>query len=164
MLIQPVHRLFGNISGIHYAWVIIVIAAFIHMARGSVGQAFGVLVVLLQEEIGWSPAAVTLGYSLSNITGAVVAPFSGMATDHCGARKVILLGVGFFLVGSIITGAADQLWHIWISYGICLGIAQPRSGVPILTAASYWLRKRLAIGMRLLQTTHGIGPAVMPYF
>jgi len=102
-----------------------------------------------------------LAYSMSSIMGAVVAPFSGMATDRYGARKVILVGVVFFFFGAMITGAANQVWHIWISYGICLGVAQACFNVPILTAATYWFRRRLAVGIGLLQAAHGIGPAVM---
>jgi len=161
MLKRQRHRLLGNVSSIHYAWVIIAIAAFMHMAGGSVRQAFGVLVVPLQENMGWSPASVTLAYSMSSIIGAVVAPFSGMATDRYGARKVILVGVVFFFLGAMITGAATQVWHIWISYGICLGVAQACFNVPILTAATYWFRRRLAVGIGLLQAAHGLGPAVM---
>ena len=111
--------------------------------------------------MGWSPAAITLGYALSSIVGAVVAPLSGMATDRYGARKVILVGIVFFFMGAMITGAANQVWHIWISYGICLGLAQACFNVPILTAATYWFRRRLAVGIGLLQAAHGLGPAVM---
>ena len=161
MLKRQCRWLLANVSSVHYAWVIIAIAAFMHMAGGSVRQAFGVLVVPLQENMGWSPAAVTLGYALSSIVGAVVAPFSGMATDRYGARKVILVGVVFFFIGAMITGAASQVWHIWISYGIFLGVAQACFNVPILTAATYWFRRRLAVGIGLLQAAHGLGPAVM---
>jgi len=75
MLNHQARRLLGEISNIHYAWVIIAIAAFMHMAGGSVRQAFGVLVVPLQENMGWSPASVTLGYAMASIVGAVVAPW-----------------------------------------------------------------------------------------
>lgn len=151
----------ANLRAIHYAWIIIVIAAILHMVGGSVRQAFGVLVVPLQENMGWSPASVALGYSIASIIGAVVAPFSGMATDKYGARKVIIVGVVFFFLGSMITGAANQVWHIWISYGVCLGVAQACFNVPIITAATYWFRHRLAVGIGLLQAAHGIGPAIM---
>ena len=161
MLNHQARRLLGEISNIHYAWVIIAIAAFMHMAGGSVRQAFGVLVVPLQENMGWSPASVTLGYAMASIVGAVVAPFSGMATDRYGAKKVILVGVVFFFLGAMITGAANQVWHIWISYGVCLGVASACFNVPILTAATYWFRRRLAVGIGLLQAAHGLGPAVM---
>ena len=161
MVIRQGRRLLGDVSNLHYAWIIIAIAAFLHMAGGSVRQAFGVLVVPLQENMGWSPAAVTLAYAMSSIIGAIVAPFSGMATDRYGARKVILVGVAFFFMGAMITGAANQVWHIWISYGICLGVAQACFNVPIITAATYWFRHRLAVGIGLLQAAHGLGPALM---
>ena len=61
-----------------------------HMAGGSVRQAFGVLVVPLQQDMGWSPMSITLGYALGSIVGAAMAPLSGIATDRFGARKVIV--------------------------------------------------------------------------
>ena len=147
--------------GIHYAWIIIVIAAIIHMAGGSIRQAFGVLIVPLEQGLGWSPATITLGYSIASITGALLAPFTGMATDRFGAKPVIAIGGVFFFLGALITGMVSQVWHIWISYGLCLGVAQACFNVPILTAASYWFRKRLGFGIGLLQASHGLGPAVM---
>ena len=84
--------------GIHYAWIIIFIAAFIHMTGGSIRQAFGVLIVPLQTEMGWSFTAITLGYSIASLTGAFLAPFTGMATDRFGARPVIMIGAVFFLL------------------------------------------------------------------
>ena len=59
---------------LHYAWIIIAIAIFMHMAGGSVRQAFGVLIVPLQEDFGWSPAAVTFSYAMASIIGALVSP------------------------------------------------------------------------------------------
>ncbi|MCH9021774.1 MAG: MFS transporter, partial [Planctomycetes bacterium] len=95
---------FGLSSPVHYAWVVIVIAAFMHMAGGSIRQAFGVLIVPLEETRGWSPAMVTLAYAMASITGAVLAPLSGYCTDRFGARKVILVGVVTFAIGALLTG------------------------------------------------------------
>ena len=144
--------------------MIVAIAAFMHMAGGSVRQAFGVLVVPLQQDMGWSPMSITLGYALGSIVGAAMAPLSGMATDRFGARKVIVFGILFFFLGAMITGAADEVWHLWISYGIFLGVAQACFGVPILTAATAWFRTRLGWGIGLLQAAHGLGPAIMAVF
>ena len=150
--------------GIHYAWIIIAIAGFMHMAGGSVRQAFGVLIVPLQQDMGWSPASISLGYALASIVGAVLAPLSGMATDRFGPRKVMIAGIFFFFGGAIITGAASEVWHLWISYGIFLGVAQACFSVPILTAANTWFRTRLGFGVGLLQAAHGLGPAIMAVF
>ena len=154
-------RSIGRKLGIHYAWIIIAIAAVMHMAGGSIRQTFGVLIVPLEEQFGWSPAASVLAYSLASIVGALLAPISGIATDRYGARKVILLGIVFFFLGAIFTGLASQVWHIWISFGIGLGVAQAAFNVPILAAATDWFRARLGLGIGLLQASHGLGPAVM---
>ena len=146
--------------GIHYAWIIIAIAALIHMAGGSIRQAFGVLIIPLEDTMGWSPAAIALGYSIASLTGAFLAPFTGMATDRFGARRVIMVGALFFFIGAILTGLVSEVWHIWISFGLCLGIAQACFNVPILTAASLWFQKRLGFGVGLLQAAHGVGPAL----
>ena len=132
-----------------------------HMTGGSVRQAFGVLVVPLQQDMGWSPMSITLGYALGSLVGAAMAPISGIATDRFGARKVIVAGILFFFLGAMITGAANQVWHLWISYGIFLGVAQACFSVPILTTATAWFRTRLGVGIGLLQAAHGLGPAVM---
>ena len=155
------NRPLGLNIGIHYAWIIIVIAAFMHMAGGSVRQAFGVLIVPLQDELGWSPASITLGYALCSVTGALLSPLTGMATDRFGAKPVIMAGITFFFLGAMVTGVVSQVWHIWISYGLLLGVAQACFNVPILTAASSWFHKRLGLGIGLLQASHGLGPAIM---
>jgi MFS family permease len=161
---RQVSRLPGLFPGIHYAWIIIAIAAVLHMAGGSVRQAFGVLVVPLQQDMGWSPASITLAYALGAIIGAAMAPLSGIATDRFGARKVIFAGILFFFLGAIITGATSQVWHLWVSYGIFLGVAQACFSVPILTTANVWFRNRLGFGIGLLQAAHGLGPAIMAVF
>ena len=154
-------RTTGRKLSIHYAWIIIAVAAVMHMAGGSIRQTFGVLIVPFEEQLGWSPAASVLAYSLASIVGALLAPLSGIATDRYGARKVIMVGIVFFFFGAIFTGLASQVWHIWISFGIGLGVAQAAFNVPILATATYWFRTRLGLGIGLLQASHGIGPAVM---
>ena len=89
MLSPQGHRITRLFPGIHYAWIIIVIAGIMHMAGGSVRQAFGVLVVPLQQDMGWSPASSSLGYARGSIVGAARAPLRGIATDRYGARKGI---------------------------------------------------------------------------
>lgn len=152
---------FGLRPSIHYAWVVIFIAAFMHMAGGSIRQAFGVLIVPLQEDMGWSPATVTLAYALASITGALLAPISGMCTDIYGARKVIIVGIVAFIIGALLTGVVSEVWHLWISYGLFLGLAQACFNVPIITTATTWFRTHLGYGVGFLQASHGLGPAIM---
>ncbi len=161
-MIKPKNKgAFGLSTGIHYAWIIMAIAAVMHMAGGSIRQAFGVLIVPLEDANNWNPAMVTLAYALASITGALLAPLSGYCTDRYGARKVILVGIFAFIVGALMTGVVSEIWHLWISYGIFLGAASACFNVPIITTASYWFRTHLGYGVGFLQASHGLGPAIM---
>ena len=71
------------------------------------------------------------------------------------------MGVGTFAIGALMTGVVSQVWHLWISYGLFLGVASACFNVPIITTASYWFRTHLGYGVGLLQASHGLGPAVM---
>ena len=155
------HRAPGFNVGIHYAWVVIVISGLLFMVGGSASGAFGVLIVPLQDNEGWSPGSITIGYALAFITSALLAPISGIATDRYGARRVMSMGIVLFLLGTIMTGVVSQVWHIWISYGIILGAAQACFSVPIFTVASTWFQKRLGVGMGLLMAIQGLGPGVL---
>ena len=148
-------------GGPHYAWVVIAIAVLLNMAGGSINLVFGVLVVPLQEQMGWSPAGITLAYSLTAVTAAVLAPMAGAATDRYGARKVIMVGIASFVLGAVATGFTTQVWHIWMTYGFLLGVTHVCINVGILTSVTSWFRTRLGVGVGLMLASQGLGPALM---
>ena len=98
MLSPQGHRITRLFPGIHYAWIIIVIAGIMHMAGGSVRQAFGVLVVPLQQDMGWSPASISLGYALGSIVGAALARWLPRAMPTTDLSYLHLLGSLWTLV------------------------------------------------------------------
>ena len=145
----------------HYAWVVIAVAVLLNMAGGSINLVFGVLVVPLQAQMGWSPAGITLAYSLTAVTAAVLAPTVGAATDRYGARKVVMVGVASFVLGAVATGFTTEVWHMWMTYGFLLGVAHVCFNVGILTSVTSWFRTRLGVGVGLMLASQGLGPALM---
>ena len=148
-----------RLSRIHYAWVIIGLSVLLYLGGGSITQAFGVVIVPLQDQYGWNQGAITVAYSISAIMSAVMSPYVGMATDKYGGRRMLFLGVGCFFIGTAISAMATEVWHIWIAYGVFLGITQSCLNVVLLTTATYWFREKLGVGVGLLQCASGIGPA-----
>ena len=124
-----------RLTRIHYAWVIIGLSVLLYLGGGSITQAFGVVILPLQNEFGWSQGSITLAYGISAIMSAVLSPFIGMATDKYGGRQVLFLGVGSFFIGTSISAMATEVWHIWIAYGVFLGITQ--SCLNIVLTVSY---------------------------
>jgi MFS family permease len=54
---------------------------------------------------------------------------------------------------------ASEVWQLYISYGIFLGITQSCLNVTLITTATYWFKEKLGLGIGLLQFAQGIGPA-----
>ena len=109
--------------------------------------------------MGWSQGSITLAYAISSIVSAALAPLIGMATDRYGGRSVLFLGVACFFIGTALSASATEVWHLWISYGVFLGITQSSLNIALITTATYWFRKKLGVGIGLLQFAQGIGTA-----
>jgi MFS family permease len=144
---------------VHYAWIIIGLSIMLYLVGGAITQAFGVVILPLQDEFGWSQGSITLAYGISAITSALVSPAIGMATDRYGGRPVLMVAVASFLIGTAIAAMATEVWHIWISYGIFLGLTQSCLNISLITSATYWFREKLGIGVGLLQGGQGVGSA-----
>jgi MFS family permease len=144
---------------IHYAWVIIGLSVLLYLGGGSITQAFGVVILPLQDEFGWSQGSITLAYGISAIISAALSPLIGMATDRYGGRSVLFVGVVCFFIGTAISALATDVWHIWLSYGLFLGVTQACLNIALITTATYWFREKLGVGIGLLQCAQGVGPA-----
>jgi len=148
-----------RIPRFHYAWVIIGLSILLYMSGGSITNAFGVIVLPLQAEKGWSQGSITLAYGISMLLSAVVSPYIGMATDRYGSRAILFVAVGCFFLGTAMSAMASEVWQIYISYGIFLGITQSCLNVTLITTATYWFKEKLGLGIGLLQFAQGVGPA-----
>ena len=144
---------------VHYAWVIIGLSVLLYLGGGSITQAFGVVILPLQDEYGWSQGSITLAYAISAVMSAVLSPAIGIATDRYGGRPVLFVGVVCFIIGTAISAMATEVWHIWVAYGIFLGVTQSCLNVALITTATYWFREKLGVGVGLLQCAQGVGPA-----
>ena len=144
---------------VHYAWIIIGLSVLLYLAGGSITQAFGVVILPLQDEYGWSQGSITLAYGISAIMSAVLSPVVGIATDRYGGRPVLFVGVACFFIGTAISALATDVWHIWLAYGVFLGVTQSCLNVALITTVTYWFREKLGLGVGLLQCAGGVGPA-----
>ena len=145
---------------IHYAWVIIGLSALLYLGGGSITQAFGVVILPLQDEYGWSQGSITLAYGINSVVTAIASPAAGWIGDRFGVRKAMALGSLMFIAGMVITGVIQEMWQFYMAFGVILGIAQAIFLVPLLPGVMRWYRRQLGWGMGILMASWGLGPAV----
>lgn len=150
----------GRVFYPHYAWVIVTVIAVMQMVGTSVRMAFGVFIEPLEVSFGWSQGTITLAYAITSVVTALASPFAGWFGDRFGARKSMTVGTALFLVGMVLTGFISQPWHLYLYFGVILGIAQAIFLVPLIPAAMHWFRRHLGVGMGLIMAAWGLGPAL----
>lgn len=123
----------------------------------------GALVAPIEQEFGWSRAAIGSGIAVTTTIGAMLGPFVGMAVDRFGSRILALPGILLYCVAfatiSQVTPSVWSWWLLWALVGFCgLGI---KPTIWTTAVAGLFTRSRgLALAVTLCGT--GIGSTFTP--
>lgn len=79
--------------------------------------SLGVVMPALEQEFGWSRAAITTGPALPSLAAILMAPMVGHAVDRIGARTIALAGVPAFAIClALLALAGPSIWSWWGLY------------------------------------------------
>ena len=145
---------------IHYAWVIVAIAATMGFVTSSVRFAAAMLVPYLNDSasgFGWSYAAITFAFSLQWLVLGIVSPYVGWLGDRYGIRRLLLLGAILFIAGMLLTGIMTNLWQFYLYFGVLLGLASTIFTVLLISGVTLWFRRYLGVAMGAVWSFQGLG-------
>ncbi len=145
----------------HYAWVIVAIAGVVQMVGAAIRMAFGVLIDPLVQTFGWSPGSIGLAYALMSITTALASPAAGYLGNRFGARRTMFVGTALFFIGMMWTSQVEQIWELYLAYGLVFGISQALLLVPVIPAVATWFRRHLGLGTGIMMVSWSLGPALV---
>lgn len=151
----------GDHTLFHYAWVIVAVASFAQLSGSVILRSFGVLVNPLMADFGWSATGVGFVYGTMSIVAALMAPIAGWLSGRYGARKTMFAGSVLFLIGMIWTARIDDLWELFVAYGVVLGTAKALFLVPVVPVVAIWFRRHLGLATGILMLSWSAGPAVV---
>jgi sugar phosphate permease len=149
-------------SGVHYGWWIAVGIAVVMFATVGVGF-YGLAVFLrpLQEENGWSNAAVSgatgLYFSATGLTGFAVGPL----VDRNGPIRYMTVGVALVGVSVLMLTQVDQLWQLYAVYliqAVAFGLA---GSVAVSSIMARWFVTKRAKALSISSTGVSLGGVVL---
>jgi MFS family permease len=94
---------------LYYGWYIVATTLFIAFATTGARNAFGVFVIPMSDDFGWSRGTISLAASIGFLVNGLTQPFLGGIFDRVGGRKVILVSM---VVVGIATVALSLTFHI----------------------------------------------------
>lgn len=148
---------------LYYGWVVVG-AAFTVMFLGFlVAYSFGAFFKVLQAEFAADRAEISFVFSISIFLLFVVGAFAGPAADRLGPRRVIAAGMALIGIGLLAASRAEALWHLYVIYGLTIGLGVGFSYVPAVGTVQRWFVRRRGFASGVAVSGIGAGTLIGPF-
>jgi sugar phosphate permease len=107
---------------IFYGWIIVAVTALVLLATAGVRAAPGAFLISMQDEPGWSTAALSFAAAVGLLTYGLAGPISGRLMASFGIRGVTLLSLVVTAAGLILSGFAREIWQVTVFFGFLAGL------------------------------------------
>ncbi|MGQ9571692.1 MAG: MFS transporter [Dehalococcoidia bacterium] len=139
---RPTSALVQAVPFFYGWWVAIAAFVIILVASAAPLFLFGTLVDPLEDEFGWSRAAIGAGPSIAAVMAGLSTPIAGYLVDRVGVRRLVVTGVLLVGGGFLVTSQIQTLWQLYICLS-AIAIGMGLSGVPVCAVAiAHWFVKR----------------------
>ncbi|TKA70654.1 hypothetical protein B0A55_08767 [Friedmanniomyces simplex] len=144
-------------DGGRVAWTQVVLLHLTTFNTFGYTTAFGSFQTYYESTLGVSPSTISLVGSVQIWLLFFIGTFSGRALDAGYFRHVYITGCILQLIGIFTTSAATQYWQLFLSQGLCMGLANGLQFTPTMGLAStYFARKRaIVLGIGALGSCTG---------
>ena len=136
---------------IYYGWIVVTACVFIAMAGSGAYNGFGVFIIPMSEEFGWSRSAISLAASVGTIVGGLSQPVFGRVFDRIGGRRLILVGLIAFGVSNVLLMFTSSLFYLVLVFGVLIALAGSAGTFnTAVTLVSKWFERRRATAISLV--------------
>src|SRR5262245_6250300 len=144
--------------GVYYGWLIVATTFWMAIFTGGGRTGFGIFVLPMSAELGWSRGTISLAAALGALISGVSQPFVGRLYDSLGGRRLILVCLLLSGLGTALLALTNNLVFLILVFGVLLSIAQPGSSLTTTSALlSKWFHRQRATAMALTTTGSSVG-------
>ena len=120
------------------------------IASAAFRSSTGVMIVPIEEELGWSRAATSLAISINLVLYGVTAPFAAALMERFGIRTIAAGALAFIALGTGLTAVMRESWQLVVLWGILVGVGTGATALVFgaLVANRWFVRRRgLVVGV-----------------
>lgn len=142
---------------LYYGWVVLAACVVIALLSTGVQTSFGVFLKPLQDDFGWTRAAVSLVPSINLLVTCLCFPVAGWLSDTHGPRAVVIAGGLFSALGMALASRIGAPWQLYVYYSVMAGIGVACASTPATATVTRWFERRRGLALGILQTGTGLG-------
>ena len=135
---------------IHRAWWVALVTFLVLIASAAFRSSTGVMIVPIEDELGWSRAATSLAISINLVLYGVTAPFAAALMERFGIRTIAAGALAFIALGTGLTAVMRESWQLVVLWGILVGVGTGATALVFgaLVANRWFVRRRgLVVGV-----------------
>ncbi len=152
-------RIFGR--PVYYGWILIYAISVAQLVSWGISYyAFTVLLLPMQQDMGWTSAEATGALAVSTLISAAASVWIGRALDARGPR--LLMTVGSLLMVALVIGWANvrslpAFYAVWALIGL---VAPSVQYEPAFWLAANWFKRRRGLALTIITFFGGLASTV----
>lgn len=143
-------------------WVIVFAAFTVLFTAYGLQFSFGVFVKAIEDDLGWTRAQLSIPYAVYVFLYSALSAVSGIVTDRKGPRVAILVGGILLGSGYVLFGLAQELWQVYLVFGIVAACGMSSAWVPCSATVVRWFVRRRGLAYGIASTGGAFGNIVVP--
>ncbi len=135
-----------------YGWVIVGAGLCITMVMYGVIEVFGIMFKPLALECRWDRGTVSAAAFVNWIAFGASSLACGALSDRFGSQRVMLGGAVIFVMGTVLMSQVEQLWQLYLFFGVMLAVGRAAAGVPLTVLVTRWFTRNQGLALSLSQS------------
>jgi len=147
-----------------HGWYLVVGLGVTTIVSYGISQyLFGVLVVPIQHDLGWSRATISGAYSLGLVFSGLLGLVIGRLVDRYGARVLMSAGSLLGALTLLLLSRMTEVWQLYVLWSGCLGLAMALTLYPVtFTVVANWFQRRRGAALATLTVIGGPSTSLSP--
>lgn len=108
---------------IHRAWLVAAVTFLVLLASAAFRSSLGVLLVPIEDDLGWTRTDTSIAVSLNLIVYGLAAPFAAALLERIGVRRTAVAALVLIAAGCSATTLMVAPWQLAAIWGVVIGVA-----------------------------------------
>jgi predicted MFS family arabinose efflux permease len=108
---------------VHRAWLVAAVTFLVLLASAAFRSSLGVLLVPIEDDLGWSRTDTSIAVSLNLIVYGLAAPFAAALLERIGVRRTAVWALLLIAAGCLATMFMTAPWQLAALWGVVIGVA-----------------------------------------
>ncbi len=146
---------------IHRAWWVALVTFLVLLTTAAFRSSFGVMLVPIEDDLGWSRTATSIAVSVNLVLYGVTAPFATALMERFGVRRIVAGAMGLIAVGTGLTVFMTASWQLTVLWGLLVGLGTGATALVFgALIANRWFAERRGLVLGILGTAWATGQLV----